>query len=865
LVSRGNLENFKYTGRVKLEWLAQKGENLIILTGCLASELRYLQDGELSRYANFLRANFPHLYAEIQHNHIPEQQGLNERAEWLAREVGIKTVLTGDCHYSRPETRNRWRILNTFDYPDSGDDFSLVATKDEVSCEVADLIEEYSITSKPVLPTISHRVGLRKLVKDRLPKDEVYRERCRYELKVISEMGFEDYFLVLYDVIEWCRTKGILVGPGRGSAAGSLVCYLLGITEVDPIEHGLIFERFLNPSRVSLPDIDVDFQSDRRDEVLEYMATRHGAAYGLSNHVALKARSALKDAARYHDIEPQEANRANKMMPSAKFGVTFSLEDSRELSGEFDAWCAEHEHVYQTALSLEGVIRGRNRHAGGVVIYNGNITDVAPVCIDKDKRPMLEYDLIDAEEAGLVKFDFLGLRALCVIAETMRATGVTEIPNGDANAYRLISLGETFGVFQLESGGITDLCKQVQPSTLGELSDVIALYRPGPMESGMMAQYAANRNLGRASFFPEIDSMLQATRGVVIYQEQVMQICQVMAGYSMAEADAIRKIMGKKKRDAVEAAGLEFVERASQLGRDERACQQMWAALAQFAAYGFNKSHSVAYATITYRTAWLKAHYHTEFMTAVYNSYAGKQERQASCLAACMNEGLTVRRPKWGTTDHAEARVEKDGVIRLGWSSMKGLGAVANKMPTGHKYIMKAVTDKVIDRRIAKALAKGAEFNTSKVSRCDLLAWIDASKTKKLLSSWKAGSLLDPLFAHDVEAFGIVIEPQAIKIHLNQLRAKSGASSLTARSGFVCGVLLRVEKKSTRRGDAFGILWMQDHTGIYDFPMWPDTFARCPEVSPGHTCLMMLDDRGSVLRLQVIPESTPLPVLPRPQ
>jgi len=582
-----------------------------------------------------------------------------------------------------------------------------------------------------------------------------YTARLERELEVIVKMGFAGYFLIVADFIRWARDNGVPVGPGRGSGAGSLVAWVLRITDLDPIEHQLLFERFLNPERVSMPDFDVDFCMDGRDRVIAYVAERYGRerVSQIITYGTMAAKAVVRDVARVLGHPFGFGDRIAKLIPN-ELGITLAqaLEKEPELA-RLNREDEEVRAVLELALALEGLTRNAGTHAGGVVIAPSVLTDFTPLFREAGSGSVVtQFDKDDVEAAGLVKFDFLGLRTLTIIDRAVRIINalparagtplnMAELPMDDAATYELLKSGRTTAVFQLESRGMQDLIRRLQPDRFDDVVALVALFRPGPLESGMVQDFIDRKRLPAGTaidyLHPSLQPVLEATYGVILYQEQVMQIAQVLSGYTLGGADLLRRAMGKKKPEEMAKQRSVFVEGAVARGVDARQAAHIFDLIEKFAGYGFNKSHSAAYAVLTYQTAWLKTHYPAAFMAAVMSADIDDTDKVAGLLYECRkNMDLTVLPPDINTSAHAFT-VAGERAVRYGLGAVRGVGAQAVEALIGERdghgpytslgELCRRVDLGRVNRRALEALIKAGALDALGPNRATLLAALDAA------------------------------------------------------------------------------------------------------------------------------------------
>jgi DNA polymerase III subunit alpha len=580
-----------------------------------------------------------------------------------------------------------------------------------------------------------------------------YAARLKLELDVICAMGFAGYFLIVADFIRWARNNGVPVGPGRGSGAGSLVAYVLGITDLDPIEHDLLFERFLNPERVSMPDFDVDFCMEGRDRVIEYVAKKYGRerVSQIITYGTLAAKAVVRDVGRVLGHNYGYVDRIAKLIPF-EIGMTLdkALEQEEELKRLYDSDAEVHELI-DLARSLEGLARNAGTHAGGVVIAPSVLTDFTPLyCEEGSTTPVTQFDKDDVEQAGLVKFDFLGLRTLTIIDWAVRdinaeraarsepALVMSELPMHDAATFALLKSTKTTAVFQLESRGMKDLIRRLQPDRFGDIVALVALFRPGPLQSGMVDDFIARKHDTTGAnidyLHPDLKPALEATYGVILYQEQVMQIAQILAGYTLGSADLLRRAMGKKKPEEMAKQRSVFVEGAVARGVREAQATMIFDLMEKFAGYGFNKSHSAAYALLSYQTAWLKAHYPAAFMAAALSSDMDKTDKVVLLIDECAGMELTVLPPDVNESVFA-FRVAGPRSIRYGMGAIKGVGASAVEAILEERSargpfstlpdLCRRVDLQRVNRRVFDALIRSGSLDAIGPNRATLTAELD--------------------------------------------------------------------------------------------------------------------------------------------
>ncbi|ADR18024.1 DNA polymerase III subunit alpha [Calditerrivibrio nitroreducens] len=797
LVSLAQLEGFYYKPRIDKELLAKYSEGLIGLSACLAGEIpRYVIRGDLKEavksakeYEDILsKGNF---YLELQENGIPEQRIVNRELISIGKNHDIPIVATNDCHYLEKGDHVAHQILmciqmqttiSNRDKLEFHSDQLYVKSPEEMweafseipeAClNTLKIAEECNVTidlGKLHLPhykvpkgyTVESyfehlaRTGLHRRLA-RIPADEhkKYIDRLNFELKVIIEKNYAGYYLIVWDFINYSKENGIPVGPGRGSGAGSLVAYALGITDIDPIKFNLLFERFLNPERKSMPDFDIDFCKNRRDEVIKYVIDKYGndRVAQIVTFGQLLARGVIRDVGRVLEIPLKTVDKVAKMIPEAP-GMTLekALKDDPDLEKNIKQ-IEKGEELLTNARKLEGLLRQTGMHAAGIVISDKPLIEYVPLCKGQNDEVLTQYEKNTLEEIGLVKFDFLGLKNLTVIDDTVKLIrrrynnnfDINSIPLNDKKTYELLSNGETTGVFQLESAGMKNLLKKLRPNKFEDIIALVALYRPGPIGSGMLDDFVKRKHGEQkvTYFLPELEPILQDTYGIIVYQEQVMQIAQVIAGYSLGSADLLRRAMGKKKPEEMQKHKEIFlygseelkIEGAKKRGFDLKIAEEIFNLMEKFAEYGFNKSHSAAYALISYQTAYLKAHYPVEYMSQLLSSELDKGEKVVVFIEECKRMGIKVLPPTINKS--SKDFIIDENSIRFGLGAIKNVGfsAIESIVAAREDGEFKSIYDfcsrvdlRTVNKRVVESLIKTGVFDEFGKKRKVLLNVLDAA------------------------------------------------------------------------------------------------------------------------------------------
>lgn len=730
LITIANFEGFYYKPRIDKEVLAKYCEGLICLTACLKGEISYhiLKDRyDKAReaalwYKNVFGEDF---FFEIQENGLPEQKIVNEGLLAFSKELNIPLVATNDCHYLKKEDHrfhdillciqtgktvkdeNRLKMTVNEFYLKTPEEmkerFSYIPEAIENTIKIAERCSfgfkeqtyhfpNLGIPESEVVTTFEKKVneGFEKEIDKLLAETsgrftrKDYENRLQFEIDTIKKMGFTGYFLIVHDFIAYARSKGIPVGPGRGSAAGSLVAYCLGITRIDPMRYNLLFERFLNPDRATMPDVDVDFSQDRRGEVIDYIVGKYGKdmVSQIITFGSMKAKMVVRDVARAMALPLSEANRIAKMIGDAK-----TIKDALKAEPSLNKIYQDDPQIKELidfSISLEQFPRHASTHAAGVVIADKPLVEYMPLHKGKEGEALTQFPMKILEEFGLIKFDLLGLKTLTMIEQALRKIeqnyGVKinfdEIKLNDPKVYELFSRGDTTGIFQFESTGMKSWLTKLKPTKFEEIVAMNALYRPGPMD--LIPDFIERKNgLKKVEYiFPELEDILKETYGVMIYQEHVMQISMVIAGFTRGEADLLRKAMAKKNAEQLRKLGEEFVARAVERGYDRQKVEKLFDQIEKFGSYGFNKSHSVAYAFVAYHTAYIKAYYPEEFFAALLNTEIGDPDKFNAHIAECKERGIKILPPDINESD-VDFTVDKQKQIRFGLSAIKNVGIKA--------------------------------------------------------------------------------------------------------------------------------------------------------------------------------------------
>src|SRR3984893_552880 len=945
LLSTAHLDGFHYRPRIDKELLAQHSEGLIGLSGCLAGEVNSaIQANKIdnpkavaAEYREILSAE--NFFIELHDHGMEEQRLCNRVLPQIARDLGVGLVAANDVHFLRrsdheahdvmlcigtgkmvqDEHRMRYKPELYFkspaemrelfkDFPEAIANTLEIGERCDLKIELGkSKYPEYPMpeakTREGYLRELCHE-GLQKRYGERAKIDNQLSERLDYELGVLEKTGFVSYILIVWDFIHFAKERGIPVGPGRGSAAGSLVAYVLEITDIDPLQYGLIFERFLNPDRISPPDIDVDFCEARRGEVLEYVRQKYGErrVAQIITFGKLKAKSVVRDVDRVMGLTYQAADRIAKMIPNE---LNITLDAAVEKNPELKRAVATEpptRQLFDYAKILEGLSRNAGVHAAGVVIADRDLSDYIPLCRDvKGNDVISQYPMGPLNDLGLLKMDFLGLKTLTVIEDAVALIrkrnpefSLKNILLDDNEALGLYNRGETIGLFQMESGGMTNLSKQFDVQKLDDIIALIALYRPGPME--LIPEFVKAKK-GKAPIkylHPLLEEICADTYGVMIYQEQVMAAASKLGGYSLAQADLLRRAMGKKDKEKMAKERKNFVEGCARTNKiPEKKANAIFDLLEKFAGYGFNKSHSAAYGVISYQTAYLKAHYPVEFMAGLLSNEINNTDKISVFVGECKRMGISILPPdlnKSGLKFTPESHEDKMA-IRYGLAAIKNVGEAAMQMSieererggdyTSLEDFCGRIGTRIANRKMLESLIKAGAFDFVGRDRAELFACIDESLSSAAaaLRDRTVGqvSLFDDethaattrtqvvtpwgdheKLSYEKELLGFYVSGHPLDAYVDLFAAKnyqpiSSLGELDDRAQFkIGGAIVQVEKKFTRKeGKPFAVLWIEDRTGTLEVVVWNDVYITITEsLVPGRVVEMRgtIDTRGDSLR-----------------
>ncbi|PYX01834.1 MAG: DNA polymerase III subunit alpha [Acidobacteria bacterium] len=936
ITSEASLRGFYYKPRVSKKFLAEHSQGLIGLSGCLKGEVaEYLMEDKYEAARNaattyrdiFGKENF---YLELQDQGLEMEHRIRPHLFKLEKDLGLPLVATNDSHYlceddahaqdvmlciqtgKSIQDTNRMKFQGSGFYVKSHDEmYRVFKDSPEVLARTLAIAERCSMRLEKVSNPFPHfdvpdgytldsyfedvtRKGfarrletLRQLESQGRLKHSLmeYEQRLKQELSIIQQMRFSGYFLIVWDFIRYAREHDIPVGPGRGSAAGSLVSYSMGITDLDPLQHELLFERFLNPERVSMPDIDIDFCMNRRGEVIDYVTAKYGRenVAQIITFGTMAAKAAIKDVGRAMDMPYSDVDRIAKMVPNQlNIKLENAIKDSPAMQQAYDA-DAQVRELLDTAKKLEGMVRNAGVHAAGVVISPRPLIELVPLHKTKNDEIVTAFDMVAIEKMGLLKMDFLGLTTLTILDDAVKLIATTRgdsitlegIPLEDHETYeKVFHRGLTSGVFQFESHGMRDVLRRYQPNSIEDLTALNALYRPGPIQGGMIDDFI-DRKHGRKKIeyeLPELQEILQETLGVIVYQEQVMQIAHRLAGYSLGEADLLRRAMGKKIAEEMAAQRERFVSGATQRGYPPKKIEKIFDLMAQFAGYGFNKSHSAAYALLAYHTAYLKTRYPVEFMAALLTSVTGSTDDVVKYINECREMSIAVEAPDINVSD---ANFTPHGsAIRFGLAAVKNVGhnaiesIIAARTKLGRFTSIYEFCEKVdlrlLNKRVLESLIKSGAMD-SLGRRGQLMAVLDkaiegAQKTQRDAESGQHGLFgvfQDEVHTHDdklpdtpdwdehvrlaneKEILGFFISGHPLEKYrdkLDDLRALSteDISAMKSSTGkdetiATAGIITNLRVLKSKKGDFYAQANLEDMAGSVEMLVFPDAFRRLQE------------------------------------
>jgi DNA polymerase-3 subunit alpha len=962
LISTAHLDGFHYRARIDKELLAQHCAGLIGLSGCLAGEVNSAIQANRIDMAKQAAAEYrdilgsENFFIEMHDHGMAEQRICNRALPSIAKDLGVGLVAANDVHFLRrrdhdahdvmlcigtgkmvsDQDRMRYKPELYFKSPEEMrevfKDFPEAITNTLEIAERCNLEIEFGKSKYPEYPApngVSRKAYLRDLCERGLQQryanreiDNQLRERLEYELGVLEKTGFVSYILIVWDFIHFAKQRGIPVGPGRGSAAGSLVAYVLGITDIDPLQYGLIFERFLNPDRISPPDIDVDFCEARRGEVLEYVRQKYGErrVAQIITFGKLKAKSVVRDVGRVMGLPYAAADRIAKMIPNE---LNITLDSAAEKSLDLKRAIAtepQTRQLFEFGKTLEGLSRNAGVHAAGVVIADRDLTEYIPLCRDvKGNDVISQYPMGPLNDLGLLKMDFLGLKTLTVIEDTVALLrnrepdfSLKNIPLDDKAAFDLYNRGETIGLFQMESGGMTNLSKQFDVRKLDDIIALIALYRPGPME--LIPEFVKAKK-GKAPIkylHPLLEEICADTYGVMIYQEQVMAAASKLAGYSLAQADLLRRAMGKKDKEKMSKERRNFIEGCARTNRiPMKKANAIFDLLEKFAGYGFNKSHSAAYGVISYQTAYLKAHYPVEFMAGLLSNEINNTDKISVFVGECKRMGIAILPPdinksglKFTPETVAAVAHHRGGeglataatggsaynAIRYGLAAIKNVGEAAMEISLSERQrngqfmsledFCGRLGTRVANRKMLESLVKAGAFDFLGRDRAELFSSIDEAlassaaahrdraagqvslfgeieaqaSRKRAVRPWGEHEKL----SYEKELLGLYVSGHPLDDYVDLFARKNyqtiaSLAELADRVPFkVAGVLVQIDKKFTRKeGKPFAVAWMEDLTGTLEVVIWNEVYVQVADLlASGRVAEIQgtIDARGESVR-----------------
>lgn len=929
ICSKAWTEGYYHKPRADHDLLCRYHQGIIAMSACVAGELpQAVLKGDLSEarkiiefYINtFGKDNY---FIELQNHGLPEEAAVRPVLAELAKEYGVGLVATNDFHYTKREDAqsqeiklcistgntlddtNRFRFANDEFYCKSGEEMSRIlgefpgaienTRKIAERCNVTFTFGEHKLPSFPVPEGETAESYLHRLCREALPKrypngGVLEQERLNYELGVINQMGFADYFLIVMDFINYAKNHGIPIGPGRGSAAGSIVAYLLHITEIDPLRFDLLFERFLNPERVSMPDIDTDLCYRGRGKVIEYLAQKYG-----EDHVAqiitfgtLAARAVIRDVGRVMGVPLREVDRIAKMVPTGP-GVTLrkTLEGSKEFADEYRN-NQDFHLMLDHCLDLEGLSRNSGTHAAGVVICSEPVDEYVPIQLTQDNFIQTQYEKDLDEELGLLKMDLLGLRNLTVIHDAVQMIkenrgidlDIESLPSIDKQTCDMLCDGDTVGVFQSESSGFTSLLMQLHPECFEDLIPMVALYRPGPLGSGMAEDFI-NRKHGKIPVeypHPSLEPILKETYGIILYQEQVMQIASVMGGFSLGQADLLRRAMGHKEPEIIQAQRELFVAGAVHQKIDRETANYVFDLMVHFAGYGFNKSHSVCYGWIAWQTAYLKAHYRPEFMAAMMTCYNGDRDKVSRYISDTRKAGVKIAAPDINRSE-AYFSVHNDEIL-FGLAGIQNVGesvvaSIIEARKKGGQFrtltdLLERIDTKGLNSRSCESMIRCGAMDSLGYNRQQLIEVLPEALNNALATKNDRESGQLSLFGGEIKVnsisypsvpdfsaeekiewerklLGFYVSGHPLDSYKEQLKSCSPIYSIVnegmkydGKMASIGGIITRVKGMTTKKGAPMGYVQLEDYDGSLEVVVFPSVWEK--------SRLLLTEDRAVCIR-----------------
>ncbi|MEW6455772.1 MAG: DNA polymerase III subunit alpha [Acidobacteriota bacterium] len=956
LLTKSYLEGFYYKPRIDKELLQECSEGLIGLSSCLKGEIPSLLIKDLIPEATRTAGEYKEIFSkenfflELQYHNLPEQKKINPLLVEIAKNLDIPLVVTNDIHYLKKSdaqsqdvllciqtnkkisdqdrlkfgsdefyfksTEEMYRLFG--DYPDALNNTLTIAGMCDFGFpkkgyflpkfKTPDLIEEDEYFEKVVKENFEKRISLLKERKKDFNQG-AYQERLQYELNLIKKMGFSGYFLIVWDIIQFAKKKKIPVGPGRGSVVSSLVAYALEITDIDPIEYNLLFERFLNPERISMPDIDMDFCGRRRQEIIDYVREKYGKenVAQIITFGTMAARAVVRDVGRVMEVPLAEVDRIAKMIPFGNTSIDEAINSTQELKNKIES-DSRFINMIEISKKLEGLVRHTSTHAAGIVIAPKPLTEFMPLYLTNKNEITTQFAMGEVEKIGLLKMDFLGLRNLTIIDDAIKIIekyygekiDIDNIPLDDPQTFSLFCSGNTDGVFQFESIGMKEILKKFKPSNLKDLIALNALHRPGPLMSGIVDDFVNRKNNPSLINYPlpQMEKILEETYGIIVYQEQVMNIANEIAGFTMGDADLLRKAMGKKVPEIMKEQRKNFVEKATKKDVKKELAQKIFDQMEYFAGYGFNKSHSTAYAYLAYKTAYLKAHYPIPFMASLLTneSERGAQDNVVKYINECKEMGIKILPPDINESDYYFT-VVKEG-IRFGLSAIKNVGEIAVKSILEAREKIgkfKSIRDfinevdlRIVNRKVLESLIKSGAMDSLNIKRSQLYHSIDKildlahresrkeifqmkslfeqSKLSEIetimndvrvLKEWDESTLQQ----YEKETLGFYITGHPLKNYENQIKKLTSVSiqdiferEEISNEVSIAGVITSLKNKKNKKGEKYVTFILEDLTGRIEVIAFPDVYKEHPHLLQEDKIIWIsgrINEEGEIKRMRM--------------